>query len=382
MSRGASAMPITAGRRAVDGDQDRGAAAGGQLVPAAAQRRRGRRPRASSRRRLPTATRWPSTVGDGAVAGRRSRSRSARSASSAAVVGVADDRLGQRVLGLALDRGGQRAAARSSSMPSATTSVTSGSPLVRVPVLSITTVSIRAEVSSAVAFLNSTPRWAPSPVPTMIAVGVARPRASGQVMTTTVIANSIAVGDRPAPTSEPGQRRCAAPPTSATSTSQNAARSASRCPGALEFCACWTSATIWASAVSAPTLVARTRSVPLVLIGGADDRGAGRLVHRQALAGDHRLVDLGLAVLDDAVDRRSSRRAGPAAGRRRRPRRWGPRPARRRGAPPPWAGRGRAGCGWRRWRRRGRASRTSARAARTRSARWRPRRTPRRRRSG
>ena len=30
---------------------------------------------------------------------------------------------------------------------------------------------------------------------------------------------------------------------------------------------------------------------------------ARRLVHRQALAGDHRLVDLGLAVLDDAVDR-------------------------------------------------------------------------------
>ena len=81
-------------------------------------------------------------------------------------------------------------------MPSAMTSVTSGSPLVRVPVLSITTVSIRAEVSSAVAFLNRIPRLAPSPVPTMIAVGVARPSASGQVMTTTVIANSSASVDR------------------------------------------------------------------------------------------------------------------------------------------------------------------------------------------
>jgi hypothetical protein len=39
---------------------------------------------------------------------------------------------------------------------------TSGSPLVSVPVLSITTVVIRAEVSRAVAFLNSTPRRAPS----------------------------------------------------------------------------------------------------------------------------------------------------------------------------------------------------------------------------
>ena len=53
---------------------------------------------------------------------------------------------------------------------------------------------------------------------------------------------------------------------SATRTSQNAARSASRCPGALEFWASWTSSTIWARAVSEPTLVARTRSVPVVLI--------------------------------------------------------------------------------------------------------------------
>ena len=36
---------------------------------------------------------------------------------------------------------------------------------------------------------------------------------------------------------------------------------------------------------------------------GADDVRAGRLGHRQALPGDHRLVDLGLALLDDTVDR-------------------------------------------------------------------------------
>jgi hypothetical protein len=45
-----------------------------------------------------------------------------------------------------------------------------------------------------------------------------------------------------------------------------AAPSASRCDGALEFCAAWTSLTIWASAVSAPTLVARKRNVPILLI--------------------------------------------------------------------------------------------------------------------
>jgi len=98
----------------------------------------------------------------------------------------------------------------------------------------------------------------------MIAVGVARPSASGQVMTTTVIAYSMAVAkDSPAASQT---ARVAAPPMSATNTSQNAARSASRWPGALEFWASCTSFTIWASAVSAPTFVARMRSVPFLLI--------------------------------------------------------------------------------------------------------------------
>ncbi len=128
----------------------------------------------------------------------------------------------------------------------------------------MTTASIRAEVSSAMAFLNKIPRLAPSPLPTMIAVGVASPSASGQVITTTVIANSIA-SLRGRPTASQ-VTSVAAPPISATNTSQNAARSASLCPGALEFCASCTNFTICASAVSAPTLVARTRSVPFLLI--------------------------------------------------------------------------------------------------------------------
>jgi hypothetical protein len=101
---------------------------------------------------------------------------------------------------------------------------------------------MRAADSIADAFLNSTPRFAPSPVPTMIAVGVARPSASGQVITTTVIANRIAVGSVAPASSQTTSVNV--PPMSATSTSQNAARSASRCPGAFEACASWTSATI------------------------------------------------------------------------------------------------------------------------------------------
>ena len=157
-----------------------------------------------------------------------------------------------------------KASISSSPIPAATTSVTSGSPLVRVPVLSITTVSILAIPSRAVAFLNNTPRLAPIPVPTMIAVGVARPRASGHVMTTTVMAKSIACAT-PTPASI-HTAKVTVPPMRATNTSQNAARSARRWPGALEFWASWTILTICAKAVSAPTLEARTRKVPVVLI--------------------------------------------------------------------------------------------------------------------
>ena len=320
----------------------RGASASA-ITPTARRRRRPARrcgpPAASSSRRapseprstpssaislaLPTSTRRPSTVAAAPWPGTL-RNPAAGSAG----------RPGPRRAGRRRRRGGARTPARppppaparsSASMPSTTTSVTSGSPFVSVPVLSITTVSMRAEVSRAVAFLNSMPRRAPRPVPTMIAVGVASPSASGQVMTTTVIANSIAVADD-APDSSHAAK-VSPPPTSATSTSQNAARSASRWPGALEFCACCTSATIWASAVSAPTLVARTRSVPVVLTVAPMTSSPGALC-----TGRLSPVTIDSSTSDSPSSTIPStgilRRAGPAAGRRRPPRRWAPRPAR------------------------------------------------------
>jgi hypothetical protein len=60
--------------------------------------------------------------------------------------------------------------------------VTCISPRVSVPVLSITSVSARRNVSSASASRNKTPADAPRPTPTMIDIGVARPRAQGQAM--------------------------------------------------------------------------------------------------------------------------------------------------------------------------------------------------------
>ncbi len=64
-----------------------------------------------------------------------------------------------------------------------TISVTSGLPLVMVPVLSKTIVSISFRVCRAAPWRISTPFSAPMPLPTMRAVGVASPRAQGHAIT-------------------------------------------------------------------------------------------------------------------------------------------------------------------------------------------------------
>ena len=69
----------------------------------------------------------------------------------------------------------------------ATISTTSGCPRVNVPVLSKTTTVSLVAFSSAAAFLNRMPFVAPSPVPTMMAIGVANPSASGHAITNTVM---------------------------------------------------------------------------------------------------------------------------------------------------------------------------------------------------
>ena len=66
-------------------------------------------------------------------------------------------------------------------------SVTLGSPLVIVPVLSSATISIFPVSSRDDAVLNIMPFFAPIPLPTIIATGVASPRAHGQLITRTDI---------------------------------------------------------------------------------------------------------------------------------------------------------------------------------------------------
>ncbi len=63
-----------------------------------------------------------------------------------------------------------------------TISVISGSPLVKVPVLSKTIVSSLWAVSKLSPPLIKIPFSAPLPVPTITAVGVANPRAQGQAI--------------------------------------------------------------------------------------------------------------------------------------------------------------------------------------------------------
>ena len=104
------------------------------------------------------------------------------------------------------------------------------------------------------------PSWAPRPVPTMSAVGVARPSAHGQAMISTATAAEKAV-DADAPVaSQPASVTAESAITTGTNTAET--RSARRWTGALPDCARSTSRAIWASAVSAPTRVARTTSRP------------------------------------------------------------------------------------------------------------------------
>ena len=71
-------------------------------------------------------------------------------------------------------------------------------PVVTVPVLSSTTVSMRRVDSSTCGPLIRMPSWAPRPVPTSSAVGVARPSAHGHAMISTATAAvKAAVADAP-----------------------------------------------------------------------------------------------------------------------------------------------------------------------------------------
>ena len=123
--------------------------------------------------------------------------------------------------------------------------------------------SIARAASSACALLIRMPRDAPRPVPTMIAVGVARPSAHGHAMMRTAT-NALSAY----PSRGSGPRRSQARPlanaiANTTGTKIEAIRSTRRWIGAFEPCASSTSRTICATRVSPPTRVTRKRKVPV-----------------------------------------------------------------------------------------------------------------------
>ena len=109
--------------------------------------------------------------------------------------------------------------------------------------------------------------------------------------------------------------------------------------GGLEPCACSTRRTICASAVSAPTLVARKVNEPVVFMVAPMTSSPVLLDDRDRLAGEHRLVDR-----RGAAPRRR-RRPGPSRrGARRRGRRRAPGRRARRSRTPPRRTRAVLGC--------------------------------------
>ncbi len=172
-----------------------------------------------------------------------------------------------RASGCSLGASSVAAVRRSSSsvQPSAgRISVTRGFPSVTVPVLSSTTVRTRPAPSSEDAVLKRMPWRAASPLPTMMATGVARPSAQGQLMTRTLMARASAK-PKPSPArSQPQQVMSAMSMTAGTKMAET--RSAILAMGALVAEASSTMWMIWLSVVSSPTRVARQMRKPLALM--------------------------------------------------------------------------------------------------------------------
>ena len=147
-------------------------------------------PCSASSRWLPTSDLLALDATRDATAGERLEVRSRRRESQLAALGLRDDGRRERMLGAALGRAGQ--AQQLGFAPSPPARHDGGhrrrGPSVSVPVLSKMTVSMRRAVSSASPPRMRMPASAPRPVPTMIAVGVARPMAQGQAMMSTVMA--------------------------------------------------------------------------------------------------------------------------------------------------------------------------------------------------
>ena len=141
---------------------------------------------------------------------------------------------------------------------------TLGFPEVIVPVLSNTIVSIECSCSNMAADLIKIPFSAALPVPTMIATGVAKPKAQGQEITNTLIALESANWIVWPLINHTTNVINAIKITTGTNTPLT--WSAKRAIGAFEFPASSTSWMIWANVVSCPTFSASNWKVPFSFI--------------------------------------------------------------------------------------------------------------------
>ena len=132
-------------------------------------------------------------------------------------------------------------------------SVTTGCPSVTVPVLSNAIICILPAASSAAAVLYSIPCFAPTPLPTIMATGVASPSAHGQLITSTEIALATAKANVFPAISHPKSVSSDRPITVGTNMPDTL--SAIRARGALVAAASETVRMICASVVSSPTFV-------------------------------------------------------------------------------------------------------------------------------
>ena len=155
--------------------------------------------------------------------------------------------------------------AASFASPASTKATSRGWPMVSVPVLSKATVSARCASSSACASLIKMPSLAATPVPAMMAAGVARPSAQGQAITSTATARISATSSGWPMASQPSSVASAINNTTGTNTA--ATWSTRRWIGALAACASSTKPMILDSTVSRPTALTRisTRPSPLML---------------------------------------------------------------------------------------------------------------------
>ena len=143
------------------------------------------------------------------------------------------------------------------------TAATCGLPSVSVPVLSSTTVSMCAAASIEAASLNQMPCFTALPMPTIIAAGVARPRAHGQAITSTATACMSAVVQSPLNHQVSAKVISATATTAGTNTA--AALSATRAIGALLPCASESAFIMSPSRVSLPSCAARYTMLPSVI---------------------------------------------------------------------------------------------------------------------